>query len=150
MGAPRAYEFITGIEASAQPDAGTPTLPNDLVTLSYISSSLAGKRKLVNTYAAPALISAATAIAPTLEAGTDEYLMFIAGNGAPVEMSANPQITAPGRAGIRLTLVGTDSTNTVTIFNGSGVAQNGPKTLGDKDATTWISIDAATWQQEQL
>jgi hypothetical protein len=32
----RAYEFVTGIEASTQPDAGTPTDPNDLVTLGYI------------------------------------------------------------------------------------------------------------------
>ena len=33
----RAYEFVTGIETATQPDAGTPTLTNDLVTLGYIS-----------------------------------------------------------------------------------------------------------------
>jgi len=36
----RLYEFISGIETSTQPDAGTPTLSNDLVTLSYVSGSL--------------------------------------------------------------------------------------------------------------
>jgi hypothetical protein len=32
----RAYEFVTGIEASTQPDAGSPVAANDLVTLGYI------------------------------------------------------------------------------------------------------------------
>ena len=31
----REYEFIVGIETSTQPDAGTPSDPNDIVTKSY-------------------------------------------------------------------------------------------------------------------
>ena len=38
----RAYEFITGIETSTQPDSGTPMLANDVVTKSYVDSFLTG------------------------------------------------------------------------------------------------------------
>lgn len=144
----RAYDFIVGIEASAQPDAGTPTDPNDLITLSFVGTGLAGKRKIVSTYASPTLVTAAASIDPTIEASKDEYLMFIAGNAAPQDMSANPQISAPGRAGIRLTLVGTSDSNYVTLENGTGLALNGPCDLVDKSSITLISIDASTWQEE--
>lgn len=40
MGKARLYEFVTGIESSTQPDAGTPVNPNDLVTLSAISGGV--------------------------------------------------------------------------------------------------------------
>jgi hypothetical protein len=144
----RKYDYLVGVEASAQPDAGTPTLPNDLITLSYFETMAAGKRKIVSTYLAPTLVDAGTAINPTVEALIDEYLQFIAGNGASQDMSANPQVTAPGRAGIRLTLVGTSDANYVLLENGNGLALNGPCELGDKDSITLISIDATTWQEE--
>ena len=34
----RIYDFTTGIETGTQPDAGTPTDPNDLVTLGFIGT----------------------------------------------------------------------------------------------------------------
>lgn len=37
MAQPRLYEFNVSVTASAQPDAGTPTLPNDVLTLSYFT-----------------------------------------------------------------------------------------------------------------
>jgi hypothetical protein len=40
MAKARLYEFVTGFEASAQPDAGTPSLANDLVTFGYVSGSV--------------------------------------------------------------------------------------------------------------
>lgn len=141
----RMYEFITGIEASAQPDAGPPVLPNDLVTLSYLEA-YSERMKKVGTYAAPNLIDAATTVDPTIEASKDAYLMFIAGDGADQEMSAVPQIVAPGRPGIELILVGVGAYE-ITFHNGDGLALNGPKTLGDKDSLRLISIDASTWQE---
>ena len=36
----RVYEFNVGITTSTQPDASSPTLPNDLVTLSYVGTSV--------------------------------------------------------------------------------------------------------------
>ena len=38
----RLYEFNTGVTASAQPDAGTPTDPNDLVTLGFVTGGGVG------------------------------------------------------------------------------------------------------------
>jgi hypothetical protein len=38
----RLYEFVTGIESSAQPDAGTPTLANDLLTKGYADANFGG------------------------------------------------------------------------------------------------------------
>lgn len=40
MGKARLYEFVAGIETSAQPDAGTPVNPNDLLTLSAVSGGV--------------------------------------------------------------------------------------------------------------
>jgi hypothetical protein len=148
MANPRKYEFITGIEASPQPDAGTPTLPNDIVTLGFLQTFFSERVKLVGTYASPIAISAATAIDPTLEADKDEYMVFVVGNGGPQVMSADPQIVAPGRAGIKLMLVGTDNTNTVETNNGDGLAQNGPCTLGAHETITYVSVDASTWQEK--
>lgn len=38
----RIYEFVTGIETSVQPDSGTPTDPNDIVTKSYADGLISG------------------------------------------------------------------------------------------------------------
>ena len=38
MAKARLYEFIVGVETSAQPDAGIPVNPNDLVTLSSVGT----------------------------------------------------------------------------------------------------------------
>lgn len=34
----RVYDFTTGIETGTQPDAGTPSLSNDLVTLGFVGA----------------------------------------------------------------------------------------------------------------
>ena len=38
----RLYELNVGIEASVQPDAGTPTLANDLITKGYADANFSG------------------------------------------------------------------------------------------------------------
>lgn len=38
----RVYEFVTGIETSVQPDSGTPSDPNDIVTKSYVDAATSG------------------------------------------------------------------------------------------------------------
>lgn len=146
----RAYDYIVGVEASAQPDAGAPVLPNDLITLSYLGA-YSERTKLVGTYAAPIEIAAAAAIDPLIEVSKDVYVMFVTGDGGPQEMSANPPIVAPGRAGIELTLVGVDpgnAGNTITIKNHANVAQNGSVELTDKSSVTYKAIDATTWMEK--
>lgn len=34
----RVYDFVTGIETGVQPDAGSPSAANDLVTLSFVGT----------------------------------------------------------------------------------------------------------------
>lgn len=146
----RAYDYLVGVEASAQPDAGPPVLPNDLVTLSYLEA-FSERTQLVGSYAAPEEIAAAVAIDPGIVDEKDVYLMFVTGDGGAQEMSANPPIVAPGRAGIELTLVGVDpggAGNTVTINNHANVAQNGPVELTDKSQITYKSLDATTWAEK--
>lgn len=36
----RIYSFVTGIETAVQPDSGTPTDPNDVVTKSYVDAAV--------------------------------------------------------------------------------------------------------------
>lgn len=38
----RIYTFVTGIETSVQPDSGTPTAANDIVTKDYVDNAVSG------------------------------------------------------------------------------------------------------------
>lgn len=40
MAKARLYEFIVGVETSAQPDAGAPVAANDLVTLGFLGTEI--------------------------------------------------------------------------------------------------------------
>lgn len=42
----RLYEFNVGIEASVQPDAGTPTLANDLITKGYADANFTSNSEI--------------------------------------------------------------------------------------------------------
>lgn len=146
MAKTRAYEFLTGFEASAQPDAGTPTLPNDLVTLSYLDA-YSERMKKVGSMASPVLVSAGTAIDPTYEDSKDYYLIYVAGNGGAVEMSAVPQIVAPPREGIVVQLVGTSNTNTVRLVNGANEKMNGGRALKQYTTLSFISLSTLIYQE---
>ena len=77
----------------------------------------------------------------------EEFFMHVAGSGGAVDITADPQIVA-GSQGQRVTLKGTDDTNTVTLDDGTGlqlilglsaVLQNGDTItlVYDEDTTTW-------------
>lgn len=57
----RIYEFNVGITASTQPDAGTPTLANDLVTKAYFDAN-ATSVTVENSFASPYPVVAGTSI----------------------------------------------------------------------------------------
>ena len=44
----RLYEVNVGIETTAQPDAGSPAVPNDLITLGYLQANYEPKRTCVS------------------------------------------------------------------------------------------------------
>ena len=129
----RLYEFTTGIETSVQPDAGTPTLTNDLVTLGYISA-LAGFT-VENSFASPYNVVAGTSI--PFVAGTKRIKKYIQGNGGAVTVTANPRIQAGTIDGQELVLVGCSDTNTVSLNTGNGTLKNGLDTMVNGSVTVY-------------
>lgn len=97
------------------------------------------------TKSSPNLIAAAGGISIL---GTLREVQFIAGNGGPIDpITHNPQIAAGTSVGQELVLRGTNSTNYVTLHNGTGLDINGPCKLVDGsvialfwDGTLWTEV----------
>lgn len=127
-------DFITGIETSAQPDAGTPTDPNDVLTLSFMDANYSKKRRITNTWASPYSCVAGTSIAHGLLSTEDDGTIYVKGTGG-VDMSANPQVAAGTRDGQRLLIVGTSDTDNVYLEDGTGLSlPNGNRRLKNGSA----------------
>lgn len=135
----RLYEFVTGIESSSQPDAGTPTLPNDLVTKNYTDGI--GGWTVENSFASPYAVVAGTSI--PFVAGTRRIKKYIQGSGGAVTLTANPRIQAGTIDGQELMLVGCSDTNTVSIDDGNGTKKNG------MDVMVASSITIYNWDHGQ-
>lgn len=135
MAQTRLYEFNVGIEASTQPDAGTPTLANDLVTKSYADSIAGGSLTVENSHASPYAVTAGTSI--PFVAGTKRIKKYIQGSGGAVTVTANPRIQAGTIDGQELMLVGCSDTNTVTLDTGNGLIKNGIDVMGDNSVTVY-------------
>jgi len=60
-------------------------------------------------------------------------LVFVQGDGGPVEVTANPQIDPGVEVGDELLVWGKSDTNTLTLNDGTGLSLNGSITLGDND-----------------
>lgn len=127
----RRLDFITGIEASAQPDAGDPTNPNDVLTKSYADTNFKRRPTLSGSTGVPTSIVAVTGIVFAAVTGVWEYLYFITGATAALDISANPQISAGTLVGQRLTLRGCSDVNTVQLEDGNGLKLNGLCILAD-------------------
>lgn len=97
---------------------------------------------LSGTRASPTAIVAGTGI---VFAGINySNYHFIQGSGGAVNISANPQITAGTNVGQRLTLIGRDNTNTVTIEDGDGLSLNGSAVLA-ADSAIDLVWDSVNW-----
>lgn len=101
---PRLIEFFDGQQSPVAPD---------LSTLSRLVTGSEGT---------PIDITAAGGI--SIQDVPDE-LIFIVGDGGPIDITANPQIQAGSMVGQQLTLVGTSEVNTVLLEDGDGVTLNG-------------------------
>ena len=143
MAQTRLYEFNVGIEASTQPDPGTPTLANDLVTKSYADSLIggAGGFTVENSFASPYAVVAGTSI--PFVAGTKRIKKYIQGSGGAVTLTANPRIQAGTIDGQELMLIGCSDTNTVSIDDGNGTKKNG------MDVMVSGSITVYNWDHGQ-
>lgn len=117
----RQYTFIAGINQSAQPDPGTPTLNPDLITLEFFNDNAMRKQKITGAWDNPYLAVAATPIAHGMT--QEEFcVMYIKGTAGAVNMSANPQIAAGTIEGQVLKLIFTHATDTVLLQDSDGLA----------------------------
>lgn len=134
----RAYQFINGPETDDIPTAPAPSGPEDLITKQY-------NKKVTGSTGSPTAITGAGGI--TYDTDTSFNIIFCEGDGAPVDITANPQISDPNEAGDELLLIGTSDTNTIDLEHGNGIVLNGNITLGNQDmikfvynGTDWIEI----------
>lgn len=99
----RVLDFADGFSSASSPTVGS-------------SFSVTGSR------ASPTNITAVGGI--TASANAYE-IQFVQGSGGPVDISANPQVSAGTTVGQQIVLVGRDDTNTVLLENGTGLELNG-------------------------
>jgi hypothetical protein len=143
----RLYEFTNGAETSTQPDAGTPSAANDLVTKSYADATYVAAPAVTGSFASPSAIVAGTGIAFT---GSNYFnLWIVQGSGGAVDVSANPQIAAGTVVGQKLTVVCTSDTNTVKLEHGTGLQMNGEYLMvaGSSITFNWTGA-TGTWVEE--
>lgn len=98
---------------------------------------------LYGTQGSPLGITAAGGIANNIPG---EQGSFIHGSPGAVTVSANPQIAAGTVVGQKMTLIGCDDTNTVTLTNGNGLRLNGDAVIGDGYVMSFM-WDGANWQE---
>jgi len=92
--------------------------------------------------AAPQLITAAGGLA---FAGTQAFTKkYIAGNGGPIVVTANPQIAAGVSDGQQMTIQGTNAVDTVQLSDGNGLALNGAW-VGGLNSIITLSWDLVNW-----
>lgn len=118
-----------------------------------VAAQTAAETALASTVALAPYVSGTRAAPNSLVAGTAfipnaHYMQtaFIQGSGAPVAVSANPQIAAGSVVGQLLKLVGRSDANTVTYANGTGLALNGDCTLGE-DNVLEVEWDGTNWRE---
>lgn len=130
---------VSAIAAADAADIATAAL----VTLGAITDAVL---VVVGTRAAPTAVVAANGVLFT--STSDNTINFIQGSGGPVIVSAAARIQAGIRVGQRLTLIGRDDTNTVSLADGNGIYTGGLTLLmGANSITVWI-WDTSAWVLE--
>jgi len=104
----------------------------------------AGANNMSGTRAAPNSITALGGITPPV--GQYRNVMFVQGDSAPVDVSANPRIAAGTVIGQELILIGRSDANTVTLQNGQGLSMNGDIVL-DEDNVIRFIWDGTNWTE---
>lgn len=125
----RQYDFIVGPETSTLPTIGVPSSGTDLVSWDFVETT-------TGTKASPTAITAGGGI--TAATDTINEFQYVEGSGGAINITANPQISAPNKTSAKITIIGTSNTNTVTFEHGDGLVMNGPITLGEDDTITFI------------
>jgi hypothetical protein len=147
------YTTALGLKADLASPAltGVPTTPtaaaNDnsttIASTAYVDgavSAISLAPSIVGTQASPALQDG-TVI--TFGGTNYKNIKFIAGDAAPITVTANPRITG-GIVGQELMLISKDATNTVTLQDGNGLSLNGTW-VGGLDSVLNLVYDGAKW-----
>lgn len=137
----------TAAASSATAAAGSATAAAASAAAAAASSGAAPR--VTGTLAVPIAITAAGGITPTNTlAGLTVWdeIIFVKGNGGPVTITANPKIAAGVAVGQKLSIYGTDDTNTLTIANGTGDSENGDVILGQDDYIEYV-WNGTTWSE---
>lgn len=100
---------------------------------------------ITGTRAAPSNITAAGGIAFTGTAYAN--IWFVQGNGAPITVTANPQIAAATNVGQKLTVIARNDTDTLTLSDGTGLSLNG-SWVGGADSVLNLVWDGTNWVEE--
>ena len=96
----------------------------------FTSNTTPATLGVTGSVASPTAITAAGGITPS---GFSEEMMYIAGSGGAIDITANPQIVAGTIDGQILKLYGTSDVNTVTLEDGNGLELRGSVLLGAND-----------------
>lgn len=100
---------------------------------------------LSGSKASPNLITAVGGV--SFSGSNYNNVTFIAGNAAPITVTANPQVAAGSLVGQKLVLIGESGTNTVTLADGSGLSLNGSVVIG-QDSVIGLVFDGTNWVEE--
>ena len=73
-------------------------------------------------------------------------MIFIAGNGGAIDITADPQIEAATATGSILTLFGTSDVDNITLENGNGLKLNG-SILMDSGKVLSLVFDGVDWSE---
>ena len=73
-------------------------------------------------------------------------MIFIAGSGGAIDITADPQIEAATATGSILTLFGTSDVDTITLENGNGLKLNG-SILMDSGKVLSLVFDGVDWSE---
>lgn len=145
MAQPRVYEYDTTVTTPTQPNAGSPSLSSDLITLGYLQSYYSGKPQITGSMASPTAVVAGTGI-PFAGAARDFFhTWFIQGSGGAADISANPQIAAGTAVGQKLRLIGCDDTNTVKLDDGTGLKLQAASRLLEQYSAIELEWDGSNW-----
>lgn len=92
-------------------------------------------RTVTGSEGVPELITAGGGIAI---ADVPVEMIFVAGNGGPIDITVDPQIAVGTTIGQELTIVGTSDANTVLLQDGTGLKLNGALLLKAKTNITLL------------
>ncbi len=135
----RRYDFASGFGTSTLPDAGSPTLANHLITLSYAQAYL----DFIPTVTGPTNVSASGLTYSYTSGVSLKYVKVATASGA-VTVTNNPQISAGTSEGYSLVLLGTSDSNYPIFNDGNGLKLNGECMLkeGSMLGLIWLG---STW-----